>query len=435
MTQEYTVDFQIEILGFLLNDSIYFGKFERILNKEFFTEFQFKSIYELSKKFFIKYKNCPTQPELLNIIKEDTNNKNVKYSDYVDYVQRIFNSNFNSDYIKDQLKDFIKVQAMRMAVKEAIKDFKNGPRIVKLIENAVQLVKGIDFSPGYFYKKAVNDRIEFRESGIRVQNQVPTLFTRVDDSLSGGPGAGELNCAVAPPGTGKSIFLVNIAVNAALLGYNVLYFSLEMGASLIGNRIDSRLCNYDKYELKFKPDKLSGAVIALPGDIIIKEYPSGTVTAKDLSRHIKEVYNSLGWLPHLVLIDYGDLLKCSCSYTNERIRLRSIYEEMRGSILQEWGIPGWTVHQANVFHEKNQKEVETIMLRHIAEAKIAISATSDYAISLNQTSYERNLPTPEMRFYVMKHRNGLDKQTFPMLIDKKRFSITDSPIEVINKQK
>ncbi len=65
---------------------------------------------------------------------------------------------------------------------------------------------------------------------------VPTGFKDVDD-LFHGFRPGDMVILAARPGVGKTAFALNMAVNAAKLGTEVLFFSLEMSASQLTQRI------------------------------------------------------------------------------------------------------------------------------------------------------------------------------------------------------
>jgi hypothetical protein len=74
-------------------------------------------------------------------------------------------------------------------------------------------------------------------------NQAPdqgaTGWTVLDKALNGGWERGTLSTFIAPPGAGKSMFLVNAGAAALERGLNVLYVTLEMADFKIGLRFDS----------------------------------------------------------------------------------------------------------------------------------------------------------------------------------------------------
>ena len=83
---------------------------------------------------------------------------------------------------------------------------------------------------------------------------VPTGFKDVDD-LFHGFRAGDLVILAARPGVGKTSFALNLAVNAAKAGTSVAFFSLEMSAGQLVQRI---LCA----EARVSLSKIRGGFIA-----------------------------------------------------------------------------------------------------------------------------------------------------------------------------
>lgn len=65
---------------------------------------------------------------------------------------------------------------------------------------------------------------------------VPTGFKDIDELFHGLRG-GDLIVLAARPGVGKTSFALNLAVNASMLGASVAFFSLEMSASQLVQRI------------------------------------------------------------------------------------------------------------------------------------------------------------------------------------------------------
>lgn len=82
----------------------------------------------------------------------------------------------------------------------------------------------------------VAERIEQLESGAEVDRLINTGFSGLDTRL-GGFGPGNLVVLAARPGMGKSSLGMQIAVNAAKAGKKVLFFSLEMSAAELVDRV------------------------------------------------------------------------------------------------------------------------------------------------------------------------------------------------------
>ena len=79
------------------------------------------------------------------------------------------------------------------------------------------------------------------EAAEKGEKHVPTGFRELDDMMCGGLVRPELTIVGARPGKGKSAFLLTVSMNAARAGANVGYFSLEMSATQLGQRMLSAI--------------------------------------------------------------------------------------------------------------------------------------------------------------------------------------------------
>lgn len=83
---------------------------------------------------------------------------------------------------------------------------------------------------------------------------VPTGFAKLDRVLNGGVPKGAVMTIGASTGRGKSFYAINIAAQAALAGFKVLYVTIEMNSREIFERIvaDKGNCLYSKV---IRPDR------------------------------------------------------------------------------------------------------------------------------------------------------------------------------------
>lgn len=94
---------------------------------------------------------------------------------------------------------------------------------------------------------AVNRMIERKNSGNKIHG-MPTGFRDID-VMTGGLMRKEMTVIGARPSIGKSVLALNISTNVAKSGFEVLYFSLEMGKEQLTDRMISA-------ELMIKNDKI-----------------------------------------------------------------------------------------------------------------------------------------------------------------------------------
>jgi archaellum biogenesis ATPase FlaH len=140
--------------------------------------------------------------------------------------------------------------------------------------------------------------------------QISTGWLSLDKLLYGGFNRGELNIFAGGSGSGKSLFMQNIAVNWVLQGLNGVYITLELSEELTGMRIDSMLTNVaskdifrdiDNVEMKLSMIKRKS------GELQIKYMPAQS-NVNDIRAYLKELQIKSGVKLDFVMIDYLDLL-------------------------------------------------------------------------------------------------------------------------------
>jgi len=135
-----------------------------------------------------------------------------------------------------------------------------------------------------------------------------------------------------PTNVGKSIFLSNIASNAAAEGKNVLVISLEMSEMIYCKRITSKLTglpiNHLDDHVEELREKLGKFKMTHPrANMVIKEFAPSSITPPQLEGFIKKLVNK-NFKPDIIVLDYLNLL-ASTYGNNSYERVKSISEQVR----------------------------------------------------------------------------------------------------------
>ena len=147
------------------------------------------------------------------------------------------------------------------------------------------------------------------------------------------------------PGGGKSWSLVALGGYAVKLGYNVLHYTLELGADYVGRRYDAFFTNIPVGDIAKYKDKVDEAIPQLQGQLIIKEFPTGKATISTIESHVKKCID-LDFKPDLILIDYVDLLRSKRKNSERKDEIDDIYISTKG-LARELKLPIWSVSQVN----------------------------------------------------------------------------------------
>jgi len=224
---------------------------------------------------------------------------------------------------------------------------------------------------------SLDERIQQR----KVHHFVPisTGYEKLDSYLRGGLGRGELGIILGATNSGKSMFLVNLGVNALKGGFRVLYFTLELSSFKTYSRIESRLSGIPIHKLVENSEVIKQKICDIKDKIFVAEYPTKGTNVHELG-YVLEHFEIKQKPIDLVLLDYADLFKLRGE--SLRLELAEVFYTLRG-IAQKFNCALWTPTQANrPGHQSNRIKEE-----HISECIDKIFA-ADVVLSINQTVNE-----------------------------------------------
>jgi replicative DNA helicase len=287
------------------------------------------------------------------------------------------------EYVKDKALDFCRKQAFRGALEEAVDliQVDKFDSVMDLMRNALSV--GTTPSVGHDFFEDMDSRF------VRTnRSPIPTGIAQIDakDILNGGLGKGEIGVITAPTGVGKSHMLVNLGCAALRAGFNVIHYTFELTETGTGLRYDSNLCQIPSNEVQDRKDEVieyykeRGEGL---GRLMIKEYPTGTATVQTLRSHIEKL-SLKGFIPHVLIIDYADIMRSSRQYDSMRHELKKVYEDLR-NLAMEKSMPIWTASQSN----RDSANADIVGLESMSES-YGKAQVADVVISIS-VSPLRNL--------------------------------------------
>lgn len=200
------------------------------------------------------------------------------------------------------------------------------------------------------FSQAMTKAIELSRRAYEKPGDVSGLTTGLTDldQQIGGLHPSDLVVLAARPGMGKTALATHIASAASAHG-SVIFFSLEMGAEQLAQRVLSKISGVDSH--KIRTGKMSGAdfdqvvaalVKANDSKLIIDDTPSLTVPA--IRTRARRIARKGGLA--LIVIDYIQLIECPSLDGN---RVQEITKITRGlkAIAKELGVPVIALSQLN----------------------------------------------------------------------------------------
>jgi len=417
MKYDFSDNIQRGMLFLLKSNKDFFSQIVNLVKPEYFEYDIHGNLFRTILKYYYEYKQLPTDDFIVQEVKAIKTTKE-DLSDYVDELEYINGLDVscisNEEYFMDLVEDFAKREAMKSAITESVillKEDRIGD-IEGIVRKALTVSRFVDNGQDYF--SCVSDRWD-RIINRKEEKKYATILPSLDRSLEGGLGIKELAMVVAPPGTGKSLYLVNQAVRSLMEGNNVLYISLEMAEDKIAQRFDSIMSLIPQRKLKEPTgqldlkERLDIFQEEFSSRLVIKEFPTSTATVNTIRALLTQLANYEEFNANLIIVDYLELLRPTREILHEYLAQQRIAEELRG-LAMENSLLVWTATQTN----RMGRAVKIITDAELGDSYGKIR-TCDFAISLNQK--EEEFDEGLMRAYVMKSRNGRPRFVVPMTID------------------
>ena len=343
-------DFQEKLAKLILDDVIFADQISEVIDISFFELKYLQVFVETIFKHKTEYGCFPNHSTLETVLRTELERQNPVVQKQVrDFFARVLSGtieDIEDDYVKDKSLDFCKKQKLKEAMIKSVDLMERSSfdEVSKVINQALKL--GLDNDNGYEFMKHFEERYKFK-----ARDPVSTGWEIIDNYIQGGHGRGELGVVVAPTGAGKSMLLVHLAAQAMKQGKNVVYYTLELGDTVIGRRFDSCLTGIPLKGLSLLKDEVFEKVRQIPGKLIIKEYPTKSASTESIKNHLLKLQQR-DFKVDMIVVDYGDLLKPVTAQREKRNELEGIYEELRG-IAAEFKCPLWTASQTNRCFSKN----------------------------------------------------------------------------------
>jgi replicative DNA helicase len=252
------------------------------------------------------------------------------------------------DWFLEEFEKFTRRQELERAILKSADLLEKGDYnpVEKLIKDAVQISLTKDMGTDYF------DDPKGRLEAIKASNgQVSTGWPMLDRLLYGGFNRGELQIFAGGSGSGKSLFMQNLAVNWAMSGMNGVYVTLELSEGLCSMRMDSMMTNTNSKEIFKRIEEVEMKVKLAgkqAGQLRIKYMPAQS-NVNDMRAYMKELEIQTGKRADFLCVDYLDLLmpvSAKVSPNDLFVKDKYVSEELR-NLAKELDIIFVTASQLN----------------------------------------------------------------------------------------
>jgi KaiC/GvpD/RAD55 family RecA-like ATPase len=285
----------------------------------------------------------------------------------------------------------------------------NAKEVIEKVRHMLSSETSIDFSfdlgKNFFEAKS---HLQTRLS------RTPTGYDYIDICTKGGYWKGMLMVLFGMPKSGKSMWMCNMAAKSVLMGHNTAYITLELQEELVNMRIGANLLNIplDDYEaithdqdlLKTKLNHLKQRSIKSLGELHVKEFPSSTASANDISAYLKKAQEMLGYKFDNIFIDYLNIMKNwrNANSENTYMKIKQISEDIRAMGQENnWAIISVT--------QTNRCISPDSIVEHREKGKIAIKDINENDYILGDEGYikvNKKYVNKNTKTYKIKTKSG-----------------------------
>jgi len=334
LLKEYGVEVQRLFLEMMLEDATSYVRVQNIFNPENFDR-SLRPAAEFIKQHCDAHKTMPDRAQIAATT-------NIRLQAIADLNEGHF------DWFLEEFESFTRRQELERAILKSADLLEKGnyDPVEKLIKDAVQISLTKDMGTDYFADPRA------RLMALKSNNgQNSTGWPALDRLLYGGFNRGELQIFAGGSGSGKSLFMQNLAVNWTQAGLSGVYITLELSEGLCGYRIDSMMTDTAARDIFRDLDTVEMKVRMMAkkaGQMRIKYMPAQS-TVNDIRAYMKELQIQTGLRADFLCVDYLDLLmpvSAKVSPNDLFVKDKYVSEELR-NLAKELNILFVTASQLN----------------------------------------------------------------------------------------
>ena len=406
MLKDYNIDVQLVFLRMMVTNAELFTRVLNIIKPENFD----KKLRPVVSFLIDHSKNYNVLPEPVQI-------KATSGLD-IDPIEDLDEGHYN--WFLEEFEKFTQRQELERAILKSADHLEKGEYgpVEKLIKDAVQISLQRDMGTDYFADP--RGRLMLLKSN---NGQNSTGWPSLDSKLYGGFNRGELQIFAGGSGSGKSLFMQNLAVNWTQAGLNGIYITLELSEGLCSMRIDSMMTDTSTKEIFKDIDNVEMKVKMIAkkaGGLRIKYMPAQS-TVNDIRAYCKELQVQTGFRLDFLCVDYLDLIMpvtAKVSPNDLFIKDKYVSEELR-NLAKELNVIFVTASQLN------RSAVEEIEFdhSHIAGGISKINTADNvFGIFTSRSMKEQG----KYQIQLMKTRSSSGVgQKIELVFDKETLRITD----------
>lgn len=433
------------VIGSLLLDGLSFTKIASFLEPEHFYLEPNRIIFEIARDLF----NRQEPINQISIAHELETQEKLEDVGGRAYLAKVVDVVPTSIHIKHYANLVRRTATMRTLINAAENiseiGFDNDPDIENALSKAEDIIYSIrndqpsrDFVP---LRETLTPYLETSSSDLADNENRPISsgFKLLDDLL-GGLQRSDMLVLAARPSVGKSMFALNLAINAAMNDQKVAIYSLEMGREQIATRMLATQARVNMHSLRMmrlsssQENRLVDAIGRLSDlSIFIDDSPvQGVAEMRGKARRLQLEYGL-----DFIIVDYMQLISNNkgSRETNRAQEVSEISRQIK-AMARDLRVPVIAISQLSraIEHRQSHRPLlsdlrESGSIEQDADVVMFIHREEKFTTKEDWIKNNPGVPYPEgqAEIIVAKHRNG-PTDTIPLAVDDSigRFVTIDS---------
>ena len=358
-------NYQHLLVKYFIENPKFFIGLVSIIDQNMFTEEHLRRIVGMMKDRYTKNGLCPNYYDIELLIRTTVTDK-ITVDLMIEKLNLLKSKQFDIDIdlLTSNAEKFFKQQNLAKAINKCTEILKRGNadnyfNMEELIKKALDV--NMTTNLGFRLFDTLED--DLKED---YRCAIPTGADKLDESLFGGLGKGELGIIVSPMGCGKTSATTGFCANAPTVktkdnydrGYKVLHFFFEDTEVAIRRKYYGYVTDIDACDLsdplnkpvalKILKDNNNELRNMLAQNVICQRLTTGEYSASDI-KYLIQQYISKGFIPDLIVVDYFECLKPEkniegyneSEWSREGITMRKLE-----SIAKEFNVALWVPVQS-----------------------------------------------------------------------------------------
>ena len=410
--------FELVLFYKSVTDAKYLASIIDYVQPIYFKDKDFKEIFNIVRQFFESRNTVPTTTEIINYCSTSELKANLKSALHK---IKVVDQHLNEEEVYSNTEQFLKEKAVFHTMMEVVDKISN--KTINTAEILQKFEKSCSINLTQTLGLDLSRDIDVLVRDLQtLQPTISSGWLWLDNMLDGGflANGRAIYLFAGETNVGKSIFLGNVASNAAKQGKTALVITLEMSELMYAKRLVSGITSIPMGQLRSNSHTIKDALNTRlagysGGKILIKEFPPSTLTPNQLSAFLRKVKQQ-GVNFDIIILDYLNLLHSPLG-NNSYERIKHIAEQVR-ALTYMFSVPIISATQIS----RLGMGVSNPGMETISES-IGTGMTADAMMSIWQDEGDRELNV--IRMGMMKNRFGSNSGSTHLHIDYPTLTLTE----------